>query len=113
MLSRLSNKFNAFFESNIKLSLVYNSSSYTEVVVVTKDDKVYKLNVTEETSTSLALSEESIKSFIEPTLATVLCYQGIEDITYGQFHAIARTKSGAVYCWGSNNCGQLGNGSRD
>jgi hypothetical protein len=51
MLSRLSNKFNAFFERNIKFSLVIDSLSYTEVIVVTKDDKVYKLNETEEAST--------------------------------------------------------------
>ncbi len=35
-----------------------------------------------------------------------------QEITTGQFHTCARRSIGTVVCWGSNNNGQVGNGSR-
>ena len=32
-------------------------------------------------------------------------------IGVGVYHSCARTRSGAVYCWGGNQFGQLGNGT--
>lgn len=40
------------------------------------------------------------------------CVEAVE-VTVGQAHACARLNTGAVYCWGSNARGQLGNGAID
>jgi alpha-tubulin suppressor-like RCC1 family protein len=47
----------------------------------------------------------------EPTILPELC-GNITKITYGFSHVIALTESGKIFCWGRNDCGQLGNGSK-
>jgi hypothetical protein len=42
-----------------------------------------------------------------------ICDKEIVDIVSGQYHIIARSKNGNIYCWGENNFGQLGNGKVD
>jgi alpha-tubulin suppressor-like RCC1 family protein len=42
-----------------------------------------------------------------------LCDQQIIDFANGFRHCIARNSSGKVYCWGNNNNGLLGIGSKD
>ena len=35
----------------------------------------------------------------------------VESIVLGGAHSAAVTKNGDLYCWGSNICGQIGNGT--
>jgi alpha-tubulin suppressor-like RCC1 family protein len=45
----------------------------------------------------------------EPRILPELCGLIITKITYGFSHVIALTESGKIFCWGRNDCGQLGN----
>ncbi|CAG2100696.1 unnamed protein product [Medioppia subpectinata] len=66
-----------------------------EVIVVTKDDVVFHMNVNN-VSKMTELSELSGKDVIK--------------IVAGESHVCALTSSGDVYVWGENSCGQLGTG---
>jgi hypothetical protein len=46
----------------------------------------------------------------EPSAVTGLA-AGITAVTVGSYHACALTTAGAVWCWGRNNYGQLGDGT--
>ncbi|AKT43089.1 uncharacterized protein CMC5_073170 [Chondromyces crocatus] len=46
-----------------------------------------------------------------PTLVRGLT--GVEELSLGQQHACARSKDGTVRCWGSNENGQLGDGTAE
>ncbi len=37
----------------------------------------------------------------------------VREVCIGSVHACARTSDGAVYCWGSNQAGQIGDGTRE
>jgi alpha-tubulin suppressor-like RCC1 family protein len=49
----------------------------------------------------------------KPKLNEYLLKEVIVDISCGAFHTIALTKNSEVYVWGSNICGQIGNGSEE
>ncbi|MBW2526944.1 MAG: hypothetical protein JRI23_22370 [Deltaproteobacteria bacterium] len=53
------------------------------------------------------------ESPFEPTPAVVELPGGIAEIAAGGLHTCARTERDAVYCWGANEFGQLGNGETD
>ena len=42
-----------------------------------------------------------------------LCYKQLIDFKNSDYHVIARTSDGKVYCWGCNEWGCLGNGKSD
>jgi alpha-tubulin suppressor-like RCC1 family protein len=46
-----------------------------------------------------------------PTPVPVSSGYRFADVSAGNFHACGLTRDGAVYCWGDNSRGQLGNGS--
>jgi alpha-tubulin suppressor-like RCC1 family protein len=37
----------------------------------------------------------------------------LRDVCIGSSHSCARTAQGAVYCWGANPAGQIGDGTRE
>lgn len=50
---------------------------------------------------------------VPPVAPEVGFLEGAEQVVVGHGHGCARVASGAVYCWGDNSQGQLGNGSWD
>src|SRR5690554_675797 len=46
-----------------------------------------------------------------PANAGLVPFDGVVDVAAGLAHSCAVTGAGAVYCWGSNEYGQLGDGS--
>ncbi|CAI2178449.1 6656_t:CDS:2 [Funneliformis geosporum] len=70
------------------------------VIVVTEDGKLWKLNLkNNEEPNEIRLSDESEN--LNPFFLNVVC---------GENHCLALTKDGEVYSWGSGRFGQLGHG---
>jgi alpha-tubulin suppressor-like RCC1 family protein len=46
-----------------------------------------------------------------PSLAAISELHGVTSVSAGEFHAVATNAQGALYAWGYNKDGQLGNGS--
>jgi RCC1 and BTB domain-containing protein len=84
------------FVSNIKFFCCFGTYG-REVIIVTKDDKVFTFWA---------------KAVSKPGLVKALCGQKIIDIAYGSSHVLALTQSGKCFSWGFNNFGQLGNGTQ-
>jgi alpha-tubulin suppressor-like RCC1 family protein len=104
---RLSNKLNEYFERNIKLSFIYEK----EVIIITKDDKFYKIGLNNNLSNLLGLNDGSL--LIETALIQRLGKEVFKAFACGLSHVIALTEDGKIYCWGRNESGQLGNGITD
>jgi hypothetical protein len=103
-----SNKINKYFAQNIKL---FNISE-SEILIVTKDDKVYILNHYYD-GILISLNDENFEANIESAIVTTLCGKNVIDVSYGLKHTVARTANGELFCWGQNDLGQLGIGSLD
>jgi alpha-tubulin suppressor-like RCC1 family protein len=107
---RLSNKLNEYFKETIKLTFVTNG----EVIILTVDDKLYKLGIEEQTVLlGLDPNVDNQNSYIDSLIVDKLCNKSIIDFSNGYSHVMARTLYDKVYCWGFNFCGQLGNGIQD
>jgi alpha-tubulin suppressor-like RCC1 family protein len=104
----LSNKLNEYFERNIKLSFVHEK----EVIIITKDDNLYKIGLNNNLSILLGLNDGS--KLIESALVKQLCKKKIQFFACGTQHFIALSEDRKyIYCWGRNESGQLGNGIKD
>lgn len=51
------------------------------------------------------------KSLIIETPTEVVGLSAVVDVALGDDHTCARTASGALWCWGGNNMGQIGDGT--
>jgi len=106
---RLFNNLKNYFEANLKLSYL----SENDVIIITNDDKVYEFsrNINNIRSLLLAVSSNQlfIESLIKKSLVEELCGKQIIGFRNGEFHKIALTIDGKIYCWGH---GVLGNGSK-
>jgi RCC1 and BTB domain-containing protein len=94
------------FVSKIKFFCVYGYGK--EVIIVTNDDKVFAFG--DNYYGCLGLGHNN--SVKEPEIVKELCDQQVIDISYGDYHVLALTKSGKCYSWGCNSSGHLGNGTR-
>jgi alpha-tubulin suppressor-like RCC1 family protein len=89
--------------ANINYFCVFGKG--TEVIIVTKNDKVYAFG--ENQFGCLGLGHK--KSIKAPQIINKLCDQQIIDISYGISHVLALTESGECFSWGLNRSRQLGN----
>jgi alpha-tubulin suppressor-like RCC1 family protein len=105
---RLSNKLIEYFGQNIKLTFIYESVFERKVLIVTKEDKVYKFDT--HMSALLALGNDN--SIIETAIVEELCHKDIVDFAIGWSHVIARTNKGQIYYW-FDGCSQIGVGKRN
>ncbi|XP_014280364.1 RCC1 and BTB domain-containing protein 1 isoform X2 [Halyomorpha halys] len=78
---------------------------------VTSNDEVFALG--ENVLGRLGIGNVEIISTQKPIRLNKLCGKHVICFTTGSIHALALTKSGDVYSWGSNNYGQLGHNSLD
>lgn len=85
---------------------VYVFGKYgTEVLIITKEDKVYAFGLN--SFGCLGLGHNiSVK---EPNIVGELCDKQIVNLVSGLQHVLAITKTGSCYSWGGNEFGQLGN----
>jgi alpha-tubulin suppressor-like RCC1 family protein len=91
---------NPDFKTNIESVYVYREMM-DKLFFITKYDEVYEITVSDHI-------DDTINS---PVKLTVLCNIGVRGVTCGERHVIAITKSGLLYSWGDNCCGQLGDGT--
>lgn len=79
--------------------------------LVTSNDEVFALG--ENVLGRLGIGNVEVNSTQKPIKLDKLCGKHVICFTTGSIHALALTKSGSVYSWGSNNYGQLGHNSLD
>jgi alpha-tubulin suppressor-like RCC1 family protein len=104
------NKLNAEFKQRVKILYVFEDYLKGEnVLIVTKDEKTYAFGGN--SSGKLGFGHNKVVNEIQ--IVEQLCYQQIMDFANGHYHCIARNSGGKVYCWGWNECGELGIGSKD
>jgi RCC1 and BTB domain-containing protein len=96
------------FISNIKFFCVFGVKG-NEVIIVTKNNKVFAFG--DNKHGCLGLGHNNAVN--EPENVNELCDQQIIDISYGNYHVLALTKSGKCFSWGFNDYGMLGHGTID
>jgi alpha-tubulin suppressor-like RCC1 family protein len=112
---KFSNKFSDDLIKVIKLLYVFGDLSSDDDVLpkniffITLDDEFFSFG--SNISAQLGLGHRN--PIEEPTKVNQLCSKNIVNISHGLRHVLALNKSSEVYCWGSNQFGQLGKGSRD
>jgi alpha-tubulin suppressor-like RCC1 family protein len=94
------------FLNKIKLLYVLN---YNNVLIVTNDDKVFAFG----SNWRGVLGFGNDNKVNELTINEELSHKQIIDFKNSEYHVIARTIDGKVYCWGHNDDGVLGNGKND
>jgi alpha-tubulin suppressor-like RCC1 family protein len=99
---------NKEFVSQIKLFCVFGENG-NEVLVINKNDEVFGFGDNE----NGCLGLRTDNSTREPIKINELSNKQIIKFSYGLSHVIAITSSGQTYSWGSNNFGQLGDGTTD
>jgi hypothetical protein len=113
------NKLNDEFKKRVKILYVFEDNELAkkkkwdlngyDVLIVTKDDKTYAFG--ENSWGKLGFGHNLVVNEIQ--IVEELCDQQIEDFANGFHYCIARNSSGKVYCWGWNDGGVLGIGSKD
>jgi alpha-tubulin suppressor-like RCC1 family protein len=109
------NTLNYGFKQRVKVLYVFEDCDYFgdvkgfNVLIVTKDDKTYAFGVN--SRGRLGFGHNRVVNEIQ--IVKELCDQQIIDFSNGKYHCIARNSSGKVYCWGYNEFGYLGIGSKD
>jgi alpha-tubulin suppressor-like RCC1 family protein len=78
-------------------------------LIVTEEDKVFASG----SNSNGLLDSNNLGQIIEPLIVNDLSHKKIIGFANGFHHVIAITDENKVYIWGSNNFGQLGNGTYD
>jgi alpha-tubulin suppressor-like RCC1 family protein len=94
--------------SEIKFLYVFKDFK-NNVLIVTNDDKVFAFGDNKWGVLGFGNKTEVNKL----TTNEELSYKQIIDFKNSEYHVIARTIDGKVYCWGYNRDGVLGNGEND
>jgi hypothetical protein len=100
-------RFHAVFEDpslQIELAFIFSENN---AIVLTKNDKVYKL----ETDICDFIGIRSGKK--KPKLLKDLSKKQIDSFAAGENHFYAISKTGKIYCSGNNKNGELGNGTEE
>ena len=105
-IMHFSNKLNQYFGEN---SIILSFISRNNIIIVTKGDKVYE-NAINNSLFIFSENESIIEEEINKSIVEELCNRGIIEFKNSNYHTIARTSDGKLYCWGSNEWGLLGNG---
>jgi alpha-tubulin suppressor-like RCC1 family protein/tRNA A-37 threonylcarbamoyl transferase component Bud32 len=120
-MSQIMEKFHVLNELNDefkqRVQILYVFENYENIIdlkgynvlIVTKDDKTYAFG--NNTNNQLGFGHNRVVNRIQ--IVQKLCDQQIIDFANSVYHCIARNSSGKVYCWGYNECGELGIGSQD
>jgi RCC1 and BTB domain-containing protein len=98
------NELNDEFKQRVKILYVFKDyENELNVLIVTKDDKTFGFG--QNSQLGFELNEIQI--------VEELCDQQIIDFANGFSNCIARNSSGKIYCWGWNQWGEVGIGSKD
>ena len=90
----------------IQQFLVFDDYLGKNCIYLTTDDQCYAFG-----SNLLGCPGLGHNKFVEePELVPELCNKAITDLYRGSNFTIGRTCDSRVYCWGQNECGQLGLG---
>ncbi len=100
------NELNDEFKQRVKILYVFETNN---VLIVTKDDKTFAFG--KNSRKFLGFGYNRVLNEIQ--IVKELCDQQIIDFANGFYHCIARNSNGKVYCWGYNEWGFLGIGSKD
>jgi hypothetical protein len=104
IIETFKNKLEKYLETIKIICVIADKYNDKNVIFVTNDDKVCGFGYNSTKCLGLGDSEK----VTEPTLIQELCDKEIINFAFGDFHALALTKSGSIYSWGSKNNGELG-----
>jgi hypothetical protein len=104
IIETFENKLREYLETIKIICVIADKYNEKNVIFVTNDDEVYGFG--HNSSKCLGLGDR--EKVTEPTLIRELCDREIITFAFGDFHALALTKSGSVYSWGSKNNGESG-----
>jgi RCC1 and BTB domain-containing protein len=100
------------FKNSIRLSFI----GYRNIVIVTKDDRVYQFDEDFKENycpVEYCKQESEPKTLIDESIVEELCGKCVVDIKNGVNHNIAHTSDEKIYVWGNCDFGIIGSGTTD
>ena len=100
---------NYSFESTGEIVQIAAGSSHS--AAVTKDGDLYMWGYNGEGQLGVSTNENTNAPVLVNNSTTTLPAKSIKSVALGDWHSAAITKDGSLYMWGSNDYGQLGDGT--